>query len=307
MVVSWQEFPVESTGTYVINAAGEIVWYWVPDSGITPSAHPLGDGRLVITHSAHDVIEDATLAWASLEGGVSEEPLPYLHHEAIPIPGGVAAIVGEVQEIGGEPVVGDTIVEIVGGEQRVVWRAFDAFPVEQHEAWDAGTYTAGVDWNHANGLDYDPVGDDYYISSFYLRCVAKVDRATGATEWVLGGDYGTLDLGDDPGPRRQHSPDWVDGELVLFDNGYGDPTGSRLVRYRIDEAAGAATPTWEWRHPDALFTFVFGDVDPLPDGAHVSSWGNYSDIFATDADGNITWQANLPDGYMAANIEVFDR
>lgn len=305
MAVSWQQFPAASTGTYVIDADGAIVWYWLPDWGITPSAH-LVDGSLLLTHTRHDVIEDATYAWYTLDGRLTEAPLPYHHHEAIPIPGGIAAIVGEVRTIDGEDVVGDTIVEIVDGVSTVIWSAFDVFPVEHHEAWDAGTYTAGVDWNHTNGIFYDDEDDAYYVSSFYLRCVAKVDRTSGVTEWVLGGDYSTLTFPNDPGPSRQHAPEWVDGELMFFDNGYGDDAGSRLVRWSIDVEAGTATRTWEYRHPEGLFTFVFGDVDARPDGGHLSSWGNYSDILATDADDVVTWRAELPEGYLVAQVEAFD-
>ncbi len=306
VLLSWQEFPAESTGVYIIDHDGAIVWYWLPDWGIVPVAHPSG-GDLLVMHSAHDTIEDATVERVPLDGAPpSIAPLPLAHHDVIEVPGGYAAIVGEVREIDGEAVVGDTLTEVLDdGTTRVVWNAFDEFPVTRHEAWGAGTYTAGVDWTHANGLFYDAAEDAYYLSLFYLRSVVKIDRATGATRWVLGGENATLALPNDAGPGRQHAPELVDGELMVFDNGYNDPAGSRLVRYAVDEAAGTATRTWEWRHPDALFTFVFGDIDVLPGGGHLSTWGNYGEVVATDAAGAITWRARITPGYLLAQAEVF--
>lgn len=307
VLLSWQEFPVESTGVYIVDRDGAIVWYHLPDAGIVPAAHDVG-GALLLMRSYHDVIEEAEVEYVPLDGSAPTlEPLPYAHHDVIAVPGArYAAIVGEVREIDGEPVVGDTIVEVAeDGTRRTVWSAFDAFPVTPHDAWDAGTYTAGRDWTHANGLVYDPVDDAYLLSLFYLRAVAKIDRSTGTTRWVLGGDHATLTLENDAGPARQHAPEWQGGELAVFDNGYGDPLGSRLVRYAVDEPAGTATRTWEWRHPDALFTFVFGDIDGLPDGGHLSSWGNYAQVLRTDASGDIVWRAQVEPGFMVAQVELF--
>lgn len=308
VLLSWQEFPVESTGVYIVDADGAIVWYHLPDTGIVPAAHDVG-GAVLLVRSYHDVIEEAAVEYVPLDGAAPTlEPLPYAHHDVIAVPGlRYAAIVGEVREIDGAPVVGDTVVEVAeDGARRTVWSAFDALPVVPHDAWEAGTYTAGRDWTHANGLVYDPVDDAYVLSLFYLRSVVKIDRATGATRWVLGGADATLALGNDVGPRRQHAPEWNDGALTVFDNGYGDPLGSRLVTYAVDEGAGTATRAWEWRHPDALFTFVFGDVDHLPGGGQLSSWGNYAQVLRTDASGAVVWWAQVEPGFMVAQVEVFE-
>lgn len=307
VLLSWQEFPVASTGVYIIDRDGAIVWYHLPEAGIVPAAHDTG-GALLLMRSYHDVIEDASVERVPLDGTApTVDPLPYAHHDAVAVPGlRYAAIVGEVRDVDGEPIVGDTIVEVAeDGARRTVWSAFNAFPVVPHDAWDAGTYTAGRDWTHANGLVYDPVDDAYLLSLFYLRGVVKIDRSTGATRWVLGGANGTLTLTNDAGPGRQHAPEWKDGQLAFFDNGYGDPLGSRLVRYTVDEAAGTATRAWEWRHPDALFTFVFGDIDALPDGGHLSTWGNYAQVLRTDAAGAVTWSAQVEPGFMVAQAEIF--
>lgn len=308
VLLSWQEFPAEGTGVYILDGDGQIVWYHLPEVGIVPAAHDVG-GALLLMWTYHDVIENAAVEYVPLDGAdPTVDPLPYAHHDVVAVPGlRYASIVGEVREIDGEAVVGDTLVEVAeDGSQRTVWSAFDVFPVVPHESWDAGSYTAGHDWTHANGLYYDPVDDAYLVSLFYLRSVAKIDRATGATLWVLGGDDATIELLDDDGPRRQHAPEWRDGALTVFDNGYGDALGSRLVTWAVDEAAGTATRTWEWRHPDALFTFVFGDVDLLPDGGHLSSWGNYGQVLRTDAAGEVVWSAQVDAGHLVAQAELFD-
>lgn len=310
VLVAWEEFPWASTGVYVIDGAGNVVWYWLPTWGMVPVARKTAAGdALLVMHTKEDYIEDATVELLPLDGSApTVEPLPYAHHDVLEVPDArYAAIVGEVREDEGEAVVGDTIVEVgEDGGQRVVWSAFDALPVVRHESWGVGTYPAGADWTHANGLDYDPDEGAYYLSLFYQRCVVKIDRATGETLWILGGDHGTLALPDDTGPRRQHAPEATSDGVAMFDNAYGDDAGSRLVRYTVDEGAETASLAWEWHHPDALFTLVLGDVDLLDDGGALSSWGTFGEIVRADAAGDVTWRARITPGYLVAQVEAFE-
>lgn len=307
---SWMEGASSGIGLFVLDAAGAVVWYWLPTWGVVPAAHLSRTGRDVLyLESSYDGMADARAVRVSLDGTTRTViPLPYAHHDIIEIdvPGvQFATIVGELRDIDGQAVVGDGIVEVLDdGTHRQVWSAFDHFEVGPDVGWDFLDYAFGADWVHANGLIYDATDDAYYISLFMLRSVVKVDRATGETLWVFDGSGESFAFTNDDGFGPQHAPEIVDGEVLFFDNSYG--TGvSRLVRYALDHEAGTATRTWEWEHPDARYTFVLGDVDTREGGGHLSSWGSYGEIVATDATDAVQWHASLGTGHIVAQVEDF--
>lgn len=291
---SWMEGPSSNSGIFILDAEGQPVWAHTVEWGVVPAVH-LSDGGLLYLNSSHEEVQDARVVRVSLDGETERVvPLPYAHHDVVEVPGiDFASIVGEVREIDGEPVVGDRIVEVLeDGTQREVWNAFDHFEVAIESVSAFTAYPMGADWTHANGLYWDPEDDAYYLSLYYLRCVVKVDRATGEQRWVFaspaGSTPGDFAVTDPFGP--QHAPEWVDGELMFFDNAYGRDEGSRLVRYALDGAT--ATRTWEWSHPDEVFVVVLGDVDARPDGGVLASWSGTGEIFAIDADDAIRWRVS---------------
>jgi hypothetical protein len=287
---------------FVLDAAGRMVWWNLPDWGVIPSVH-LDGGSLLYVQSSHDEMPLARVRRMRFDGTIVEDlPIAWAHHDVLPVPGAdFAVIVGEPREIDGETIVGDSIVEVgTDGTQRTVWSAFDTFPVDISALSATTAYPEGTDWTHANGLAYDPAEDAYYLSLFYLRCVVKIDRASGRTLWVLGGDHATITPSEDFGP--QHAPEWTGDGLEFFDNAYGRAGGSRLVRYAVD--GSEANLVWQWSHPESLFVVVLGDVDALPEGRHLSSWGPQRRIVATNAEDAIDWQVELGGEIFLAQVEA---
>lgn len=157
-----------------------------------------------------------------------------------------------------------------------------------------------VDWLHANGLSWDPVGGDYLVSFRHQDAVVAVDRDSGQLEWILGtpANWGPafqpLLLQGDAGTSwfyHQHAPRLsADGERVMvFDNGNHraspwdgtvDPDDelleitSRVVEYAIDPTARTASETWSFEPPDGRHScYAIGSASYLDSGAVLATFG----------------------------------
>jgi Arylsulfotransferase (ASST) len=135
------------------------------------------------------------------------------------------------------------------------------------------------DITHVNSVE--PDGDSLLISLRHTDGVYKVNRASGAVEWKLGGTRTPESLSVDGEPSDslvisgQHDARLLpDGTLTLHDNRTGSTTlGPRAVRYRIDAAARTATQLEEITDPDAVLSVCCGSARRLPGGNWVMSWG----------------------------------
>jgi len=294
----------EST-VQVLNLDGEPVWYWRPDVGVV-SVRPMVDGTGVYFIAENPEDRSATtLQRVTWDGSVSELALPYAHHDAIEgAAGGWVTLVTVFQDVDGERVAGDDIVEVSeDGSTRVVWDAFENLTVERNSGWDASSLDGAADWTHANGITYDPGDDSYVVSLYFTESVVKVDRLSGGMAWQLGGSHSdfTFEAGETFGP--QHAPQVADGGLWLFDNS-SYSRGSRLVEYSLDAASWAASLTWAWVTPDMDWTPVLGDVERFDDGFVLSSWGIAGQVRAVSSDGEEAGELQLEDGQTVGQVSV---
>lgn len=303
--------PDEGSAVWVVDREGEVVWYDVLQGiGTVPVIHKVDGGFLYLVTS-HSYLGEAHARWVSADNRKQDVfPLPMAHHDLLELPDGtLAAVVGEARLVDGDNVVGDGIVELSSdGSTRTVWSAFDHFEVEENDGWGALAYPEGADWTHANGLDYDPTTDNYLFSMYRCECIASINRTTGATNWILGGGDALLGTGlptlehDEPfGP--QHAPRWVNGGVLMFDNGY-DIGVSRLLQFEVDGAF--ARKAWTWEQPGGYATAVLGDVDEQADGGHLSSWGTLGEIVSTGPDDQIRWRIDVDPGHVLGQVSGFD-
>ncbi len=301
----------EGSAVWVVNRDGEIVWYDILQGiGTVPVIHKVDDGFLYLVTS-HSYLGEAHVRWASNDNRKQDVyALPMAHHDVIEVPGArFAAVVGEARVVDGENVVGDGIVEMFDdGSTRTVWTAFDHLEVQENDGWGTLAYPEGADWVHANGLDYDDATGNYLFSMYRCECIASINRESGATNWVLGGGEELLGTGltlldfDEPfGP--QHAPRWVDGGVLMFDNGY-DAGTSRLLQFDI--AGDVAHRSWTYDQPGGYVTAVLGGVDVQADGGHLSSWGTLGEIVSTGPDDEIRWRVDIDPGHVLGQVSGFD-
>jgi hypothetical protein len=163
------------------------------------------------------------------------------------------------------------------GDLRWSWRASDYIPFSEVTARWANFCTSGDgDIYHWNSVAAER--DGYVLSFRHLDAVYRIDRATGAIDWKLGGEHRAESLavvGDqnDPPFSGQHDARVLgDGSLTVHDNGTGRGA-PRAVRYAIDETANTATLLEDVRDPEARSSWCCGSTRRLPGGNWVSAWG----------------------------------
>ncbi|GDX83332.1 hypothetical protein LBMAG42_51430 [Deltaproteobacteria bacterium] len=288
------------------------VW-WVAsgEEGPFTDVYPSPDGRGVIYQTTDPkLIEDiANVTFRAWNGEViSTTRTPNGHHDFVVLPDGsygFCMIDVREAEIAGETftVVGDAIGEIPAGgdpetDVRTVWSSWDAFTMRATPAADTHFYPFGLDWTHCNGLAYEPEVGKYLVSMYELGSVTQVDAATGTTDWILGGEDGTLSIPAGETFNVAHSPEPVAGGLRLFNNRATEetPPHSRVLEYQIDEAAGSAALVESIALNGEYFSFILGDSNALPDEHLLVSWGSLGMLTELDADREVVWQGELPLG-----------
>ena len=238
----------------------------------------------------------------SLDGATtSSVKVPYLAHDFVEHPDGtLAAIAVEFRDFEGTPLRGDKIVEIAtDGTQRTVWSAWDCFDPARDKS---DNNLQG--WTFANALDFDPAANVYYVGMRNFSSIARINRATGACDWVLGTTAATFTFA--PGSARflhQHqfqvraNPVPGKGDLILIMDNDGSPGDeSRVLEYELDTTTKVATQTWSYASDPTVYTFVLGEPIRYPDGSVFINWSAAGQLERLDKDRRSTWKVNTGAG-----------
>jgi hypothetical protein len=176
------------------------------------------------------------------------------------------------------------------------WSPFDHFDITDLSEDERAGPT--VNWTHGNALDLDPAGN-LLVSFRSLSEITKIDGATGAVLWRMGGRRNQLTFGD-PGPPflRQHGLRvTAEGDLLLLDN-FGESEGSRAERYVIDEAARSAQLAGVYAPALATRATLGGTTQNLSDGRTLVSFGDGGVVQEYDRQGAVVWEIEGDAGYV---------
>jgi len=162
------------------------------------------------------------------------------------------------------------------------------------------------DWNHLNGIDYNPTLDQIVVSSAHQNELWVIDRETGEIvyRWGRPENYGA------PGAAmlsNQHDPEWIEpglpgeGHLLVFDNGVGEgrsrvleldtPVGEdgRYAR-GTGEAWGPVGPSWSYEDPGAFFSSHLSSAERLANGNTLVCEGVRGRFFEVTSEGEMVWE-----------------
>lgn len=277
--------------TVIVNDQGQDVWWHVEEADTVVQRVLVSADGLTVTRMTSNndfAIDESMILRSRIDGEpLSETRIEMGHHDFVMLPDDptyayayIAAVVHEdayVEEDIAYDVVGDAIVEISedGNQSRVVWSSWESsLLLDVNPATDEGFYPQGLDWTHANSLQYVPESDSYVVSFRNQDAILNLSRADGSLLWQFGGDGGQFEMLPGRVPLAQHSADLLDPtHLLMFDNGAHD-SYSRAVEFELDFAAGTATEVWSCDANQTITAFLLGDVEELANGNRAIAWGN---------------------------------
>ena len=303
-----------ATGKYtvVIDNGGRVVWYrrYEHGAGLNFMAQPTG----------HYVVRPPTPETADIEPWLELDALgnvtrpltcanglrPRLHDLILHADGSYRILCDETRTMdltahGGvaEARVTGTVVQHVSAAGALIsqWSPFDHFEITDVEL--AERRGPNVNWTHGNAIELDADGN-LLVSFRNLGEITKIDAATGAVHWRLGGLRNQFTFMDAPAPAfaRQHGARWAGpGTLVLLDN-LGDAGESRAERYVIDEETRTAWLSRSYGTTPRVVTEIGGSVQPLAGGRTLVSFGTAGRVEEYDGEGRVVWRIEGNPGYV---------
>jgi len=286
-------------GVVVLNREGELVWYRErPEDRVTSQAEfDNGTGELLLFHQdAHrldpDLSQIERLSWES--ECQSKRALTGGHHSFVQhSDGSLAWLAVDIREVPhpdtGEQVevVGDKLMlTMADGSEQLIFSTWDWLELESHAFFDFPYYEGRADWTHANGLSFSESRDSYLISLGHLDLVLELDRESGDLIQSIGGEEALYSEGSSP-IDFPHSPKWSEeGNLLLTTT---DGT-TIAVEYALDEESGELTEVWSHGREEAVYSAALGEVQELPGGGRVISFGMGALVQELDATGRVIWQ-----------------
>ena len=291
-----------ATVVTIIDSNGQIVWYHTDDRQLDFYRARLSvDGKSLLYNAAKISGEPSPaseIVRVSLDGSqTSTIPIPLLAHDFVEHADGTLAALAfeDGQDVDGTRIRGNKLVEVApDGKQRTVWTSWSCFDFSALKGDDPQQ-----GWTFANALDYDAAADVYYVGMRNFSSIARVNRATGACEWVLGLYGGTFTFA--PGAARflhQHQFDVHGNHIVVMDNDGAPGDESRVLEYELDLTTMQATQVWSYIANPSVYTFVLGEPVRLADGGTFVNWSTAGQMERLDATGASVWRLNTGAGFV---------
>ena len=176
------------------------------------------------------------------------------------------------------------------GRVEQVWDAKEAWDVR-----DPGQRVPGptrddgsFSWTHVNSVTTGTRGN-VILSARGRDQVVSLSPDFGTIAWQLSGPDSDYEF-PNPGDRfyGQHTATQLaNGNILVFDNGYGRPEAeggeySRALELRLDAAAGTAVKVWEYRHTPDVYSPRGGSAYRLGSGNTLVNFSTVEDHL-TDA------------------------
>lgn len=274
---------------------GEPVLTWW--QGAVVAGH--GQGHYVLANSRYEVVKTVR-AHGGLKGDL---------HEFLLTPGGTALFscygtaTADLTSLGGTSgqkyfygVVQE--VDLATGKLLFEWRSNQHVPLSSSYVGVSPHDKTPWDQFHLNSISVAPDGN-LIVSSRNTWTIYKINRATGAVMWRMGGKHSDFAL--DKKTRfawQHHVTVHPHGIFTIFDNEAGDYTvgkQSRGLVLHLDETTGKVSFVRQVNPPVPILSAALGSVQELPAGHVFVGWGEKPYFTEYSSDGSV-----LFDGYLAA-------
>ncbi|MDB2499463.1 aryl-sulfate sulfotransferase [bacterium] len=202
----------------VVDAEGEVIWYYHADSRIT-DYRPIANGNIMFITSDNRLIEIDALGNTIASWVASRRPdgpdttgaipvdVPTFHHSFQEYPNGDLLILSTEIRIlpgyftsetkknaarGSVQVVGDVVIRMNRqGEILWKWKAFDHLDPYQigyltfSNYWVRRGFPNTADWSHANAVRIVDDGDAFLVNFRLISGIAKIDADSQEIEWLV--------------------------------------------------------------------------------------------------------------------------
>jgi hypothetical protein len=294
-----------TAGAYAIVADpdGVPVWWMRTPTGEFPTDATIFDSDTIAWSYNHfnSYATDATFELRRFDGALKSRLGAVDFHDLQALPNGDYLAIAyvprdhvDLTSIGGpsDATVVDNEIRELAPDGGVVWRWSTKDHIDVSESRGEALVLLGTlpyDLVHMNSVQDD--GDGIVFSARHLDAVYRINKATGAIDWKLGGTHRpeSVSFVNDPIGKLAGQHDArldATGTLSAYDNELLKADRPRAVRYRINPQARTATLLSSISEPDISASGCCGSVRSVPNGHTLVSWGQQPLIAEYDASGS---------------------
>ena len=255
--------PGGSTIAFILDADGDIVWWFNSSLSDTTRARMTYDGKhmaMIPSNNQGNLGAIQVVTMDGLEPGTFNKP--GATHDLVGAPGGRLAYIdisGEWQP-GMSQVCGKIVELDENGIEDLIYDTAEVL----------------VDECHANAIRYSEAEDVYTISDLLHNAILAVGR-DGTLKWVFGGTDSDFTGGS---WSDQHGHHLLENSIVLYSN-----STNAAIEYELDFSDMTATEIW--RYSSGYNTMTLGDVQRLSNGNTLVTYSNDGVLHEVDADENL--------------------
>jgi hypothetical protein len=213
------------------------------------------------------------------------------HHDIEYNPGTKTYItpVSYERNINGTNVLYDKIVEFnSNGTALWSWDTYSYFTLDMACPFNDTWFYNGQwlpDITHANSLQWDYKQNIIYLNIRNLNTFCAINKTSGELIWSCG-EHGNLKLLNTEGQLVKslwyHShalKQASNGVFEMFDNEFHNQTNpqnanSRIIDITVSQTSKTAYISWSWTAPKEYWTPYWGEVDRLPNGDRLGTFGS---------------------------------
>jgi hypothetical protein len=273
---------------FIFDSDNELVWWYEDDSDDVMRSRMSYDGKYLWMRNTAQADGTGVVRRIQLDGSdVRAWPLGTTTHDLAVIPDGNVGLVSHAENGCDEILEFDPNTE----EVRTVFNLTEA-----HGQLDC----------HVNAIVYQDYDDSFVVSDWAESLYVKIARESGEIIWIMNKEYGQF---EGASWEKQHSMHMLGPDhILLFSNGSGtgmlgggggfagsdaeqEPVVSQpttVFEYQFDVAAGTATELW--RYEDGPSTMYGGDVQRLPNGNTLITYGASAEMREVNEAGEIVRQ-----------------
>ncbi|MFN8036136.1 MAG: arylsulfotransferase family protein [Acidimicrobiia bacterium] len=208
---------------------------------------------------------------------------------------------GDLSSVGGgtdEPVVDGIVqeVDVKTGDVLFEWHSLGVIPLQESDQHPDPKSDQPFDYLHPNSIALDGT-DGLLVSARFTSAIYRLNRASGAIEWRLGGTASDFEVPAAAQFAYQHDArPRADGTISLFDNGATTSTTkhrSRGLILKVDERAKTVSLVHEFPSPTDDVSSSQGSMRELSTGDFLVGWGNIGGFTEFSPDGKVVGDARM--------------